>query len=104
MLDKLIRQLKASEQLAADQIQQAADALVSERVPAEVKADFLCHLALKGETVEEIAGFVRVLRDKVVMPEIDTEIRQREILDVVGTGGDRLGTFNISTTVAIVCA
>ena len=39
-----------------------------------------------------------------VPPPLDAETRAREILDVVGTGGDRLGTFNISTTVAILCA
>ncbi len=37
-------------------------------------------------------------------PPIDAGARAREILDVVGTGGDRLSTFNISTTVAILCA
>src|SRR6266446_3197231 len=104
MLEILIQQLKASEHLQNEQIEDAAEALVSERVSPELKADFLCHLALKGETVEEIAEFARVLREKAVVPPIDEETRSHEILDVVGTGGDRLGTFNISTTVAIVCA
>jgi len=104
MLEQLILQLEASQHLTDAEIQDAADDLVNERVAPELKADFLCHLALKGETVEEIAGFVRVLREKSIVPPIDSETRKREILDVVGTGGDRLGTFNISTTVAIVCA
>ena len=38
------------------------------------------------------------------MPLLAAETREREILDIVGTGGDRLGTFNISTTTAILCA
>jgi anthranilate phosphoribosyltransferase len=70
-----------------------------------VKADFLKHLALKGETVEEIAAFVEALRKRAVEPPIPKSWRSsHEILDVCGTGGDRLNTFNISTTVAIICA
>src|SRR4029079_1948252 len=53
----------------------------------------------------EITAFARALRDKSVEPAIDPAWRKaNEILDVCGTGGDRLNTFNISTTVALVCA
>jgi anthranilate phosphoribosyltransferase len=79
--------------------------MVDEKVRASLKADFLCHLALKGETVGEIAAFARALRGKAVRPPLDLAWRNtHEILDVCGTGGDRLNTFNISTTVAIICA
>jgi anthranilate phosphoribosyltransferase len=54
--------------------------------------------------VDEITAFARALREKSIPPPLDAETRSREILDVVGTGGDRLSTFNISTTVAILCA
>src|SRR6185503_12436657 len=54
--------------------------------------------------VDEIAAFASALRAKSIQPPLDEITRAREILDVCGTGGDRLGTFNISTTVAIVCA
>ena len=73
-------------------------------VPADAKAEFLSSLALKGETVGEIAAFAMALRDKAIQPPIDPATRAGEILDVCGTGGDRLNTFNISTTVAIICA
>jgi anthranilate phosphoribosyltransferase len=79
--------------------------LASEKFSAGIKADFLAALSKKGETPGEIAAFARALRDKSIQPPIDQNWREsREILDVVGTGGDRLSTFNISTTVAILCA
>jgi len=104
MLEQLAIELAASRPLSHEQIALAVEQLVDEAVPAATKADFLCHLAVKGETTDEIAGFARLLRDKAIRPPIDAETRAREILDVVGTGGDQLGTFNISTTVAILCA
>ena len=69
-----------------------------------MKAEFLTALAQKGETTEEIAAFARHLRELSLQPPLDATTRAREILDVCGTGGDRLNTFNISTTVAIVCS
>ena len=78
--------------------------LVREDVPAEIKADFLSALARKGESIEEITAFAASLRDKAVPVPLDPQTRDREILDVVGTGGDRLNTFNISSTAALLCA
>ncbi len=54
--------------------------------------------------MEEIAGFVRGLRALSAPPPLDAATRARDILDVCGTGGDRLNTFNISTTVALIAA
>jgi anthranilate phosphoribosyltransferase len=104
VLDKLINELAAARNLSDEQVRAAVEQLVIETVPVTIKADFLRQLALKGETVEEIAAFARALREKSIQPALDAEQRSREILDVVGTGGDRLSTFNISTTVAILCA
>jgi len=99
-----IQQLAAGQPLDAAQCRQAVEWLADEKIPAEAKADFLTALAQKGETPAEIAAFARALRDKSIPPPLDPETRAREILDVVGTGGDRLGTFNISTAAAIICA
>jgi anthranilate phosphoribosyltransferase len=105
VLEKFIQQLTAAKHLADEDVRIAVNQLVDEKVPARIKADFLCHLALKGETVDEIASFAAALREKSIEPPLDQRWRDgREILDVCGTGGDRLNTFNISTTVAIVCA
>jgi anthranilate phosphoribosyltransferase len=104
-LETLIKDLAAGRHLSDDQARLAVEQIVDENVSAALKADFLCHLALKGETVEEIAAFAGALREKAIQPPLDPAWRNtHEILDVCGTGGDRLNTFNISTTVAIICA
>jgi anthranilate phosphoribosyltransferase len=105
VFETLISHLTASKHLTDEQVRHAVELLVDEIVAASIKADFLSALADKGETIEEIAAFASALRDKSIQPPLDPAWRNsREILDVVGTGGDRAGTFNISTTVAILCA
>jgi anthranilate phosphoribosyltransferase len=105
VLEKFISQLAASRPLSATQVAEAVEWLVDETVPATTKADFLTALARKGETAEEIAAFAGELRERAVTPPIDPVWRaSRELLDVVGTGGDHLSTFNISTTVALVAS
>jgi anthranilate phosphoribosyltransferase len=105
MLDQVTQQLSGGRSLTEAQVRTVVESLVDEAVVASVKAEFLSALARKGETVEEIAGFVRALREKSLAPPIDPAWRaSREILDVCGTGGDQLSTFNISTTVALVCS
>ncbi len=105
MLETLTTQLAAAQPLSAEQVRDAVEILTDEKISAPAKADFLIALAQKGETPEEIAAFAAALREKSVPPPIEKNWREsREILDIVGTGGDRLGTFNISTTSAILCA
>ncbi len=104
MLDILAEQLSRREPLTNQQVRDAVAALAGSAPTVEIKAAFLTALALKGETPEEIAGFARELRELAVVPPIDSETRARQIIDVCGTGGDRLNTFNISTTVALVVA
>jgi anthranilate phosphoribosyltransferase len=105
VLEKFISQLAALRPLSEAQVNEAVAALVDEAILPATKADFLAALAHKGETPEEIAAFVRALRDKSIQPRLDPAWRNaQEILDVVGTGGDRLSTFNISTTVALLAA
>ena len=104
MLQKWIEKLNAGRSLEDDDARQAVEQLSDQSVPATLKADFLAALGAKGETPAEIAAFARALRDKAIEPPLDPEVRSREILDVVGTGGDRLGTFNISTAAALICA
>ena len=104
MLNVLTEQLRRRENLTEEQVREAIAQLTAETVAVEAKADFLTALALKGEVTEEIANFARHLRELSIQPPLDAKTRAREILDVCGTGGDKLNTFNISTTVALVCA
>jgi anthranilate phosphoribosyltransferase len=104
VLEQLNPQLAAAQPLTDEQVRLAVEQLVAEAVSVEVKADFLAQLARKGETIGEITAFARELRARAVQPTLDEELRAGIILDVVGTGGDRLSTFNISTTVAILAA
>lgn len=104
MLKNAIAQLAQGSPLSDDQVTSAISHLIDERESVEAKSEFLTALARKGETPSEIAAFARVLRDKSLPPPLDPETSQREILDVCGTGGDRLNTFNISTTVALIVA
>jgi anthranilate phosphoribosyltransferase len=102
VLDGLPHEVK--EPLNEAQIEAAVAALAGAGTAVESKAAFLAALARRGETVAEIAGFARALRRRAIEPPIDAVTRGRQILDVCGTGGDRLNTFNISTTVALVAA
>ena len=104
VLAELTAHVRAGQALADAQVAAVVIALIDDAVGAEPKADFLAALATKGETHAEIAVFARELRDRATPVPFDAATRGREILDVCGTGGDRLDTFNISTTVALVCA
>ena len=104
MLIALTKEMAGGEALTDEQVSEAVRELTGEKETTEVKAGFLTALAQKGETTEEIAAFARALRGMAIAPPLDAETRSRQIMDVCGTGGDRLNTFNISTTVALIAA
>jgi anthranilate phosphoribosyltransferase len=72
-----------------------------EATPAQI-GGYLMALRRKGETVDEITGSARAMRRAAV--RVKTVTPPAELVDVVGTGGDGSGTFNISTTAAFVVA
>ena len=104
MLKDLTLQLLASAALTEQQVHFAVEQLVDGDLAPELKAGFLAALAQKGETVQEISAFAVELRARSLQPLLHPATRAQEILDVCGTGGDRLNTFNISTTVALIAA
>lgn len=104
MIETLFPQLHARQDLTETQVRQAVEWLAEPGADAATKADFLTLLANKGEMPAEIAAFARALREKSHPLPLHPATRAGEILDIVGTGGDRLGTINISTTAALICA
>ncbi len=72
-----------------------------EATPAQIGA-FITALRMKGETVEEITGAARVMRDKAT--RVEARIGDGVLVDTCGTGGDASGTFNVSTAAAFVVA
>lgn len=72
--------------------------MAGEATPSQL-AGFLMALRAKGETVEEIVGF----RDAILEAAVPLPV-PADVLDIVGTGGDRYGTVNVSTTAAVIIA
>lgn len=100
----LIQQLESGQPLTSKQIAEAAAFLVDPNPTAETKASFLKALNQKGETPDEIAGFVTEFLKLAVDPGIDRRALPGPMLDVVGTGGDKLNLFNVSTTAMFIMA
>ena len=82
---------------AADVMRQIMEGTAT---PAQIAA-LAVALRMKGETVEEITGFARVMREYAVFVPVYTD---KVVVDTCGTGGDSLKTFNVSTAAALVVA
>jgi anthranilate phosphoribosyltransferase len=95
----LITQLVGGRDLSADDTAWAMHEVMSGDAAPVPLAGFLVALRAKGETVEEISGLVATMLRHAVRIEVPGSC-----LDVVGTGGDRLNTVNISTMAALVAA
>jgi len=86
--------------LTVEETREAMTEIMEGRVtPAQIAA-FLIGLRMKGETPQEITGCAMAMREKVIRCDVGGEA----VIDTCGTGGDRLGSFNISTAAALVTA
>src|SRR4051812_16560147 len=112
MIKKAIGRVVERQDLTETEMVEVMDQIMSgETTPAQTAA-FITALRMKGETVGEITGAARVMRDRVTRIRVgknvldldrdDINLDLETILDVVGTGGDGTNTFNVSTTVAFV--
>lgn len=100
MLQQLIKKLSEKKNLTEQESYLAIDEIMTGYAkPAQVGA-FLLALRMKGETIDEITGAARAMRDKALPLKLDSPYT----IDTCGTGGDGGKTFNISTAVAIIAA
>ena len=103
MLKKVLARLAEGHALTLREASRAMDSIMDGEAEDAQIAGFAMALLMKGETTEEIVGCVRALRRRAVPMEIPGPMRSR-LVDTCGTGGDRLGTINVSTLSAIVAA
>jgi anthranilate phosphoribosyltransferase len=101
-LSEYSRLLESGIDLEPDQVCLAAQQLTDDHVEDGQKYIFLQNLATKGETNEEFTGFVSAFRKMAKNPQLE-EFSAHSI-DLCGTGGDRSGSFNISTFVSLAMA
>jgi len=101
-IQQAIHQLFAKQDLSTAQADAAmTEIMQGEATPAQIGA-FLAALRMKGETVDEITGCASAMKRSAI--QVRPNINNAMLVDVVGTGGDSSGTFNISTTAAFVVA
>jgi anthranilate phosphoribosyltransferase len=95
-IDKAVRNIDLAE---VEMMAAMEEIMGGEATPAQI-GSFITALRMKGETVEEVTGAARIMRQKATR----VNACATTIVDTCGTGGDRLNTFNISTTTAFVVA
>lgn len=99
MIKEAIAKLTRREDLTYEEAKAVMEEMMDGTATQGQMGGFLMALGMQGETIEEITAFATVMREKGI------KIRpKREVIDIVGTGGDQSGTFNISTTAAFVVA
>ncbi|MGE5417314.1 MAG: anthranilate phosphoribosyltransferase [Acidobacteriota bacterium] len=99
VFDTYLKQVVGGQPLTSDQAYQAANMLLTDNISEIKAAAFLTAMRVRRENEAELYGFVQALREHAVPMEADVEL-----LDTCGTGGDGHGTFNVSTTAALVVA
>ena len=99
MIREAITQLVAGEALSESDAAAAMEEIMTGVATPSQLGAFLTALRLKGDTVEEVAGLARVMREQAVHVPLPAHIRA---VDTCGTGGDSSGTFNVSTAAGLV--
>ncbi len=101
-IKELTSLLQKRKNLDANQIRFCIDQLISDKVDSLDKEAFLTFLSIKGETIEEIASFISYFRELALDPALESV--NENAVDLCGTGGDKAGSFNISTFVSFLVA
>jgi anthranilate phosphoribosyltransferase len=95
----IIAKVATGSPLSRDEAEHAFDTILSGGSTLAQTGAFLMALRVRGETVDEIAGAVKALRQKMLRVEAPADA-----IDIVGTGGDNSGSYNVSTLAAILAA
>lgn len=98
-LKPFLAKAASREPLTRDEARAAFDILMSGQATPSQIGGFLMALRVRGETVDEIVGAVTAMRSKMLTVEAPADA-----IDIVGTGGDASGTYNISTLAALIVA
>ncbi len=98
-LKRIIQKVSTGACLDAEEIEAALDLMSTGAASPVQMGAFLMALRVRGETVDEITGAARLLRSRML-----TVNAPADAIDIVGTGGDSHGTYNVSTCAAIVTA
>ncbi len=101
MITEYITKISSSKNLSHDEMSQIMDEILTGKVSVDETTSFLEALTEKGETDQELAAMLDKMQQNAI--HIHPKINQN-IIDVCGTGGDKMHTFNISTTAAFVIA
>lgn len=99
-MKEFIHKINDQKDLTTQEMSEVMRRIMSGTVPKEELSAFLLALRKKGAGVNEITGAARIMREFAIAVSAENEV----VLDTCGTGGDRAGTFNISTAVALVVA
>lgn len=99
IMQQYLKKVLSKQDLSAAEITNVGELLVAGTLSEAQSAALLMGLAMKGETVEEIVGLVKVLRQNMKSVTLS-----EEAIDTCGTGGDNSSTINVSTLSALVCA
>ena len=104
MISSLIKKLQEKTNLTYDEINNVMTEILSGNTSVQENADFLSSLADKGETDDELLGMLDKMQEFSLKVEPKNSQEERTIIDMCGTGGDKLQTFNVSTTASFVVA
>ena len=99
MIKEAIEKLVNKQDLTFDEAKEVMNEIMSGETPDILISAYLVALRMKGETIEEISGSARGMRDNGTKL-----LHDMDVIEIVGTGGDKANTFNISTTSAFVVA
>jgi anthranilate phosphoribosyltransferase len=99
MIREAIAHLVAGQSLSEAEAAEAMEEIMTGMATPSQLGAFLTALRLKGETVEEVAGLARIMREQAVQVPLAESVRA---VDTCGTGGDAAGTFNVSTAAGIL--